>query len=150
MKLKVVIILLMSILLVTGCSDKKVYLEDKYYNKNEFIELDIDYYNELVNDKETFGIYIYQPMCVTSNEFGEILKEYSENYQLTFYKMPYSLTKETNLNDYIKYYPSFVIIKNGEVLDYLDANSDEDTLYYKSVEGFQEWFENYVYIKSKS
>ena len=147
MKLKVICLLLFSLLLITGCKDNKFYLEEKYYNNSEFIELSIDNYNELVEDKETFGIYIYQPMCVTSNEFGEVLKEYSENYQLTFYKMPFSLTKETNLKDYIKYYPSFVIIHNGEILDYLDANSDDDTLVYKSVDGFKEWFESYVLIK---
>lgn len=147
MKLKVISLLLFSLLLITGCSDNKIYLEEKYYNSSEFIELSIDNYNELVENNESFAIYIYQPMCVTSNEFGEVLKEYSENYQLTFYKMPFSLTKETNLKDYIKYYPSFVIIHKGEIIDYLDANSDDDTLVYKSVDGFKEWFESYVLIK---
>ena len=48
--------------------------------------------------------------------------------------------KETELKEYIKYYPSLVIYYEGEIVDYLDTNSDSDSEYYKSVDGFKKWF----------
>ena len=45
-------------------------------------------------------------------------------YNVSFYKMSFVNMKETNLKDKIKYYPSFAIFKDGELVDYLDANND--------------------------
>ena len=146
-KLKFIILILIFSVLIIGCQEKKFSFEEKYYNNSEIIELDLNNFNKLIENKESFGIFIYQPMCVTSNEFSEIIKEYSENYLITFYKMPFSLIKETKLEEQIKYYPSFVIYRNGELIDFLDASSDEDTNYYKSIDGFKEWLETYVTIK---
>lgn len=61
--------------------------------------------------------------------------------------MSFSDMKETELKEYIKYYPSLVIYYEGEIVDYLDANSDSDSEYYKSVDGFKKWFSNYVSIQ---
>ena len=145
--LKFIILILIFSVLIIGCQEKKFSFEKKYYNNSEIIELDLNNFNKLIENKESFGIFIYQPMCVTSNEFSEIINKYSENYLITFYKMPFSLIKETKLEEQIKYYPSFVIYRNGELIDFLDASSDEDTNYYKSIDGFKEWLETYVTIK---
>ena len=48
--------------------------------------------------------------------------------------------KETSLYDDIKYYPSFVIFKEGKAIDYLDANNENDTNYYKSVKDIERFF----------
>lgn len=146
-KLKFIILILIFSVLIIGCQEKKFSFEKKYYNNSEIIELDLNNFNKLIENKESFGIFIYQPMCVTSNEFSEIINKYSENYLITFYKMPFSLIKETKLEEQIKYYPSFVIYRNGELIDFLDASSDEDIKYYKSIDGFKEWLETYVTIK---
>ena len=142
---KLLILALFSLLLV-GCGNKqeKFFLEDKYYQDNTMNELNVDTFSELLENKESFAVFIYQPLCATSSRFEKVLNEVLEEYQISFYKMSFSDMKKTDLADDIKYYPSFALYHDGEFVDALDANSDQDTDYYKSVEGFLEWFNSYV------
>lgn len=144
-KIFVITLLFLSLFLV-GCS-KKFYFEDKYYGGNGFINLTIDKYNELIEDKESFGIFVYQPLCVASANFEEILNSYSASNHIQFYKMSFANMKETSLYDDVKYYPSFVIIEDGEVVAYLDAESEDDEDIYKNLDEFNKWFTSYVELK---
>ena len=145
MKKKLVIISIIVGLCVLGLvlfllNNKTFSLEKKYYGSSEFKELSVDNYNKLIEDKESFAIFIYQPLCTTSYEFNKILTEFANQNQMSFYKMAFSDMKKTSLKEEVKYYPSFVIIKNGKVVDALDANSEEDVKRYKTIDGFKEWF----------
>ena len=51
------------------------YLEEKYYGNSVFNEIDSNDLNNLINDKESFAIFIHQPFCSTSYEFNKILDE---------------------------------------------------------------------------
>ena len=135
--------------LLVGCNNKQdtFSLDKEYYQNNSFNELDKNTFDDLINNKKSFAIFIYQPLCTTSYEFNKILTEFANQYQISFYKMSFSDMKETELKEYIKYYPSLVIYNEGEIVDYLDANSDSDSEYYKSVDGFKKWFSNYVSIQ---
>lgn len=139
-------------LLLVGCNNKQdtFSLDKEYYQNNSFNELDKNTFDDLINNKKSFAIFIYQPLCTTSYEFNKILTEFANQYQISFYKMSFSDMKETELKEYIKYYPSLVIYHEGEIVDYLDANSDSDSEYYKSVDGFKKWFSNYVSIQKKN
>ena len=142
------LILICFCLFLVGC-ERKVELnyftlEDKYYDNSSFIELSVDDYDKLINDQESFALFVYQPMCVASSDFESILTKFSNTYKITFYKMPFKDMKE--LNKDIEYYPSMVIYNKGQVVDFLDANSDEDTDYFLSVEDFTSWFSHYVYF----
>lgn len=146
---KLVLLLIMACLLITGCKkeESKFSFDEKYYHKSEFIELEKENLNKLIKDKESFGIFIYQPLCSNSYEFNKVLTEFSKKYQISFYKMSYSNMKETKLGDSIKYYPSLVIFKDGKMIDFLDANSNEDINYYKTLRGLKKWFSKYVNIE---
>ena len=146
---KLLFLVFFSFLLV-GCGNgqEKFLLEDKYYDSNSITELDVDTFNELIENKESFAIFIYQPLCATSSSFEQVLSEFSEEYQISFYKMSFSNMKETVLSHDIKYYPSFVVIQEGEFVQALDANSDEDVNYYKSVDEFVNWFTSYVELSN--
>ena len=144
MKKKLVILLLiLSSFLLTGCS-KKFSLNEKYYKKGNFTEIKQNEYDELIKNKESFAIFIYQPLCTTSYNFNKVITKFMNMYEMNFYKMSFANMKETTLKDSIKYYPSFAIIKEGKLVDYLDANSEEDTNKYKSVDYFANWFTSYV------
>lgn len=131
--------------LLISCN-KTFLLEEKYYGNSTFNELNENMLSTLIKNKESFGVFIYQPLCVSSCDFDYVLKDFVEEYQISFYKIPFSQIKNTELR-YIKYYPSFVIYRNGKKVDYLDANSNKDIEYYKSVDGFKKWFTNYVKLK---
>lgn len=141
---KIIVLILVSILLV-GCNGK-IKLEDKYYKRSEFIDADPSKVNDLIKSKESFVVFIYQPMCTMSSEFEELLDEYMDIRKISIYKMSFSDMKKTSLKDTVRFYPSFIIFKDGEVVDFLDADSDEDTSRYKLVKSFKEWFESYVEV----
>lgn len=152
MKKKVIIISVITFLLVASLvlfllNNRTFSLEKKYYGNSEFKELTISEYDKLIEDKESFAIFIYQPLCTTSYEFNKVLTEFANKNQISFYKMAFSDMKKTSLKEEVKYYPSFVIIKNGKVVDSLDANSDEDVERYKKIDAFKEWFTSYVKLK---
>ena len=56
--------------------------------------------------------------------------------------------KTTKMYDNIKYYPSFAIYKDGKIIDYLEADSDEDLNRYKDVVEFEKWFKSYIQLKN--
>lgn len=148
-KIKTLVLILICII-TFGCNNKTFTLEDKYYEKSEFIEIDTNKFNELKEDKESFAVFIYQPLCSTSYNFNKVLTSFLEEYKITIYKMSFTDMLETDLKDTIKYYPSFVIYKDGKLIDYLDAGSDDDTEIYKNKEDFYNWFSSYVKLKDKN
>lgn len=152
MKKKILITtLLIFNLLLVGCNNnKKFELEEKYYDDSEFIELSNKKLDKLIEYKESFAVFIYQPLCVNSYNFNKMLTEFSETYELTIYKIAFSNIKNSKLKDEIKYYPSFIIFKDGKIVDFLDSSSNDDTDKFKNIEDFTTWFESYVIIKEKN
>lgn len=140
-------IVLLIMLLCTACGNKTFMLEEKYYGESKFVEIDNEDYDKLISDKESFAIFIYQPLCAASSSFKEVLTEYSNTKGVVFYKMTQTKMKESKLGETLKYYPSLVIVKDGKVVDYLDANSSDDTRYYQNAENFNNWFTTYVKLK---
>lgn len=149
-KILILLILLIAlVILVVNLSkkDKKFYLEDKYYEEAKINEIDENKLESLINNKESFVVFIYQPMCITSSSFNELLNEFTNKYNMTIYMIPFSSIKDTNLEKYVKYYPSFVIFNKGKVADYLEADSDDDTKCYENLPDFEDWFFSYVLLK---
>ncbi len=145
---KIFLILLLSLGLA-GCGNNEIepfWLEEEYYNNSRVREIGIEEFNELIEKEESFGVFIYQNLCPSSLDFENVLNEFLEEYQISFYKLSFTNMEETELSKDIKYYPSFAIYHDGNLVDALDANSDEDTDYYKSLDGFVSWFSNYVNI----
>ena len=125
-------------------------LESKYYNTGEKIEINISELEELISDKESFVVFVSQDMCLASSNFEVVINDFLEEYPITIYEINYSELKESDLGDFLEHYPSFVIYKNGKMVDFLDANADEDTDYYKTKEGFKNWFTQYVNLDNIS
>lgn len=143
-----VFIILLICFLCSGCGSKTFKLNDEYYGTSKFIEIDYEEYDKLIEEKKSFAIFIYQPLCAASASFKEVLTEYSNNNKITFYKMTQTNMKKSKLGEDVKYYPSLVIIKDGVVVDYLDANSEEDVDYYSNTTDFNTWFTSYVELES--
>ena len=148
--MKKIISLLLFCIIFTGCTKKEAttfYLEDKYYNTVSYITSNSEEVNELIENKSSFVLFVYQDLCVNSYNFEKVLNEFVNENQIGIVKIAYSDIKNTLLADTIKYYPSFVIFKEGKIVDYLDANSDEDTKYFKNIDDFSDWFKSYIKIK---
>lgn len=125
----------------------KFEFDDELYGRAELIEIDAAGYDELVAKKASFGLLVYQPLCTASYEFTQIVTAFTEAEQVSFYQIPFSQLKETALAEVVKYYPSFVLVREGEVVDALDAESDEDTAIYKEQTAFYDWLTGYVTLR---
>lgn len=147
--MKKVLFIILCLFFICGCDNKieKFYLNDEYYNKYELIDITSDEFNELENNKKTFAILVYSNGCSSCSKFQSILNKYLEKNSLTFYSISYSDCKNTNIKSCIKFAPTLMIYKDGELVTFLDANSDDDLEYYESVDGFNKWFTKYVILK---
>jgi len=149
-KIKILTIITLTItLLLSGCTKKEIepfLLTEKYYEKSEFIDLDAENLNTLIKNKENFAIFVYQPLCEASTTFNNVLTEFIDTYKMGIYKIEYKNIKKTPLEKHIKYYPSLVIYQNGKIIDFLEADKDEDTKSFKNLDDFINWFSKYVII----
>ena len=146
----IIVVAAIVVFLIFQNQSKIFSLESKYYNTGEKIEINISELEELISDKESFVVFVSQDMCLASSNFEVVINDFLEEYPITIYEINYSELKESDLGDFLEYYPSFVIYKNGKMVDFLDANADEDTDYYKTKEGFKNWFTQYVNLDNIS
>lgn len=124
----------------------KFSFESKYYEKSEMIEISLDKLNTLIDEKESFGVFLYQPACNASADFNKVLTQFQGKYKMFFYKIPFSQFKESKYGEKIKYYPSFVIFNKGEIVDFLESDKDEDTEAFTTLEGFAKWISKHVVL----
>lgn len=146
----IIVVATIVVFLIFQNQSKIFSLESKYYNTGEKIKINISELEELISDKESFVVFVSQDMCLASSNFEVVINDFLEEYPITIYEINYSELKESDLGDFLEHYPSFVIYKNGKMVDFLDANADEDTDYYKTKEGFKNWFTQYVNLDNIS
>lgn len=155
--MKKTVIIFLSIVLVvmigtkiikfTDKTERPFYLENNYYGTSKMTEIKIEELNQLIDKKESFAVFIYQPMCVTSSDFENVLLDFLQDEQISIYKIAYSNIKDTEIGKSVKYYPSFIIYHQGKIVNFLEADKDEDLNYYTSKDGFKNWFTQYVKLR---
>lgn len=143
-----IIIIILGLIIFTSIrKDSKFYLSEESYNKAKLLDISLNDLNEKIEKKESFGLLVYQPTCSASSNFCNTLNEFQQQNNLAFYQIPYSTIKDDKQFEFLKFYPSFIIYKNGKVIDFLEANKDEDIEKYTSAKAFQDWFSKYVILK---
>jgi hypothetical protein len=150
-----IVIICILLLLTTGCTKKinqnddikRLYLTDKYYNKGNFIQVSNDDLSKL--DDETYVLFTYNNYCTLPISCENIFKEFMEKYKIDFLSITFEDYKNTKFYDVVKYAPSILIISKGDVIAYLDANSDDDLDKYQDVDSFEQWLNNYIYFNEK-
>ncbi len=141
------IVIILAIFLLVGCTKKidKFYLNEKYYNEGNYIKVDA---NELETIKNgSMIIYTYNNFCNLPIHCETIFKEFMESKKIDFISIPFDEFKKTIFYQKIEFAPSIIIVNNGEVIDYLKADSDDDYDKYQKVDVFREWLEKYVYFE---
>ncbi|MDO5568852.1 MAG: hypothetical protein Q4G04_01905 [bacterium] len=143
----IIVLTIIIYLLIFNNKSTAFYLENEYYKSSDIVEIKLNDFNNLIDSKESFGIFIYQPMCSTSSNFEQVIYDFQNQYQIKFFKIAFSSIKDTKNINFLKYYPSFIIYKDGQMIDFLEADKKEDTSIYQSVDSFKEWFTKYVKLK---
>ena len=126
------LIICILIIFTTGCNktNEKITIDKKYYNTGEFINVSNDKLSTL--DKENYILYSYNSYCAFQVPCEDVFKEFKKT---KFYKK-------------IKYAPSIIIIKEGNIVAYLDPNSDDDIDKYQDANKLEEWIKEYVEISN--
>lgn len=148
--IKKVLLLLTFIILISGCSNTKHYdtnkvvLDDIYYNKGNFININSDY---LDNSKhKNYVLFAYNSFCTFQIPCEDIFQEYMTKYKVDFLSINIDEYKKTKLHDTVEYAPTIIIVKDGKIIAYLDAESDDDLNKYQDVKEFEKWINNYIFI----
>ena len=134
-------------LLLVGCGSKeKFYLEDNYYGDNKLVEINNSELIKLEEDKKDFVLFVYLPGCSSCAEFKTVLEDFLKENNISINTISILENKDTAVEDKVKFAPSFLIYKDGKVVDFLDSNSNEDMPYFKDANNFKNWLEKYVFL----
>ncbi len=123
---------------------RKFQLDTAYYGKSGLHEISVAELQQLIDEKKSFGLFIYQSSCESSANFEKVLTEFSEQNQIQLEMTSFSYVRKSGLVGDLKYYPSFALYHDGKLVTFLDADSDSDISYYQSVAEFTEWWKKYV------
>ncbi len=107
-----------------------------------------DKLKDLIESKHNFGLFVSQPNCVTATNLRKILLDLSEKHSVTFFEIPFSELRSSGLASAVRFYPSFIVYRDGEIVDFLDANDSADTAAYTTADGFYDWLTKYVRLEN--
>jgi len=127
---------------------EKFYLTEKYYNTGEFIKVDASDLEDF--NKDSFILFTYNNFCIFKIPCDEIFQEIMSKDKIDVVSIPFSEFKQTKYYKTVKLAPSVMIIKNGEIVKYLDAESDEDFNRYQEAEEFEKWLDTYIYLEKEA
>ena len=149
-----IVVLVGSLLFVGAVSgwfeDSKVVLSEEYYTESsELKDLSVEEYQNLINDEKSFLIFVDQKECKTADRLRGYMEDYMKDKGVMVYRMMFSEAKDSSLHDYVKYYPSVVIINKGRIRTFLRADSNEDTNKYNEYEAFMAWMDSNIDLKAK-
>ena len=146
------VVVMMGSLLFVGATagwfdEAKVAVSSEYLcgeGCDEFMELDASGYEELLKGRKSFVVLVDQSGCTTADRLREYVKRWAAEAGVKVYKMMFAEVKESSLHEYVKYYPSVVVVDEGRVRAYLKADADEDADMYNDYEAFSGWMGRFL------
>lgn len=128
--------------------DDRFYLSSEFYASSSITNSSVDELAHLIQDKQSFLVFVSQPDCRNADEFAKVLNTFLAEHSLTILKVDFSDLKSSGLAPEVKFYPSFLVYHDGELVDFLDADSDDDIPSFKTVEGFTTWLQKFVILQN--
>ena len=136
----IIIVIMLLFIFYPKKNNGKFYLDKEYYNDGEFILTSY-------LPRGTYIAYVYANVCIFSVPCDSIFKEVMNKYNIDMLEISYDDMKKTKYHENVLYAPSVLIIKNGNLIAYLDAESDDDLEIYQNSDKFEEWLNNYIYLE---
>lgn len=109
------------------------------YEKGEFREITMDEFEQMIAVKKSFLVVPHMTVCPAEFPITDVARRLANENGMTIYGLTEEEFRKTELTEVVKYLPSAALYRDGELIDYLDAEDDGDMEYYKSVEGLKEW-----------
>ncbi len=145
------VLIIIGILLFVNGSKKieKFYLDDEYYNELGLVTVEKDDFEKLLSEKKNFLLFIYNDVCSFKIPCDTIYDKVAKDNKFEILQMNFREFKDTSLYGKVKYAPSVIVIKDGKIVDFLDAESDEDLDRYQDGDKFLEWLSSYIYLNKE-
>lgn len=119
-------------------------LDSNYYGSNEQINVDASGYEQLISDKASFVVFVDAAGCITANGLRNMLGQITAEHPIKIVHIMWPEAKNTSLHGPVQYYPSIVIVHNGQIVDFLKADAEDDAKYYNSTEELSNWLMHYI------
>lgn len=130
--------------LVWGLSTKQTgefRLSEGNYGEAATPEITAAEFRNLVAEKQSFIVVAHMMLCPAELPLKDVAKRLARGEKLRIYFLNEHEFEQTKLKDEIKYLPTAVVIRDGKVVEFLDAEADEDVEGYQTVEGLKDWLE---------
>lgn len=114
-------------------------LEEGDYGRNGLVELTAEEYEEKVRQAESFIVIVRMEICPAEFPVTDTVKRLSSMENIRFYSLKDAEFRKTSLAERVRYLPSVAILREGAVVDYLDAEADEDIKAYEDERELLEW-----------
>ncbi len=128
---------------------EKFDLESELYSGSELKEISAEEFQGLIDDKKSFVVIAHMEFCPAETPLTTTAEQLVYSDGFTFYALKANVFEETSLAESVTYLPSAAIYHDGELVKYLDAESDDDIPYYQSAEGLRSWLDNYINLKEE-
>jgi hypothetical protein len=119
-------------------------LSSEFYNHGEFKDIDASEFEQLIKEKKSFIVVARMLFCPANMPMTTNADTVSAEENITIFSLYQEPFKEIELANTVKYLPTAAIYKEGKLVAWLDAESDEDLPYYKSPEDFKKWLSKYI------
>lgn len=143
--MKKFIIIIMCLFLTACTNSSKFSIEKEYYKESKFINVKSEDIEKLKENKKSFIVFTYNNYCILETPCDEVFKKVMDKYSLSFLYLPYEEMKSTFIYNEVKMAPSVILIKEGKIVAYLDAESDEDLPKYQDVDEFDKWLNSFIF-----
>jgi len=149
--IKKTLLLICLLITVVGCfntkeENNKIVLDNVFYNKGEFIDITSEELNNL--SYNNFILFAYNNYCSLPIPCHDIFKEYMEKNETDFLSINIDEYKKTEFYKEVEYTPTIIIVSNGKIKGYLNAESDDDLDKYQNINEFEKWINNYIVINN--
>ena len=119
-------------------------LSEEMYGQGEFREITAEELEQLIETKKSFVVVVHMVVCPAEFPVTSIAKQLAHDDGVVIYGLMEEEFKQTALAKTIRYLPSVALYREGELVAYLDAESDSDLEYYKTVDGLRRWLSRYL------
>lgn len=126
--------------------DGRVVLSAEYRGEGGIGMITTDDLKTMAEEKKSFMLFVSQPECQAAEKLRGILQELIKEYPIQIFEVSFSELRESGLASEVRFYPSLVVYRQGQVADFLDANDSADTEAYNSLAGLKDWLTNVVIL----
>lgn len=145
----IVVVLIVGVLVVAVSSgwfgDSKVVLDTEYVGEfQDFMPLSISEYDDLIKEGKSFVVFVDQEGCTTADRLRGYVEDYAKGKGLKVYRIMFSEVRESSMHEFVKFYPSVVLVSRGKPVAWLRADADEDADAYNDYDSFRGWIGRYL------